>query len=78
MISKSEAIQIVKEGLPGCEIRKVVEYENLYLFQVSRDQEFEEEVGMHFSVHKETGLFRDFSILHDGDFDKITELFLKA
>lgn len=77
MLSLSEAIRIVYENLPGGTIKKQIEYQNLYLFQVFRSMPFEEEWDPFFSVDKETGEFSDFSIIDDGNME-IIELFRSA
>lgn len=74
MFNLKFAISIVAESLPGARIEKVVEYKNLYLFQVFVDLPGEEGFDPFFSVDKVTGEFRDFSILN-GDTKAILELF---
>lgn len=78
MLSVADAIRIVNEALPGGTIRKQVEYQNLYLFQVFRSMPLEEEWDPFFSVDKETGEFSDFSIIDDGDISELMDLFRRA
>ncbi len=76
--SLDKATGIVKKAFPLGKITSSIEYKNLYIFQVFNL--FPEEEGMDpfFSVNKETGEIRDFSIITDGDISEITKLFLKA
>lgn len=73
-----KATEIVNQQLPGWDIQAVVEYQNLFLFQVFSQEPEEEEMDPFFSVNKETGEFRDFSIITDGDTAEIARLFLAA
>ena len=46
-----------------------------YIFKVFIDNGFEKEMDPFYSVNINTGEFRDFSILTDGDIGEITNLF---
>jgi hypothetical protein len=74
-LSLQDATKIVKKALPAGKIQKSVEYKGLYLFQVFTDDPFEEEMDPFYSVNKETGEFRDFSVITDGDITEIAALF---
>lgn len=78
MISIPEAINIVHENHPDGKIKNYVTYKNLYLFMVFNNRPFEEEMDPFFSVDKETGEFKEFSILTDGDTSEIVSLFEKS
>jgi hypothetical protein len=78
MLDITEATKIISKSIPNAKIQAVVEYGDLYLFQVFTDLPFEEELDPFFSVNKETGEFRDFSILTDGNVRDIEALFMDA
>lgn len=73
-----EATKIVNKALPDHKINAYVEYKNLYLFQIFSKRPFEEELDPFYSVNRDTGEFRDFSIITDGNSTKINSLFVKA
>lgn len=75
MLSANEATRVVKEYMPTGDIQKRIEYEGLYLFQIFTDRPGEEELDPFYSVNKETGEFRDFSIITDGNTEEILRLF---
>jgi hypothetical protein len=77
MFSVQEATEIVRKAIPNGKIQWQTDYQDLYLFQVFTDDPFEEEMDPFYSVNKETGEFRDFSILTDGNAE-IAALFMKA
>lgn len=78
MLNINQAIEIIKKNLPNGKIQAHIVYGGVFLFQVFRDDPFEEEMDPYFSVDQETGEFRDFSIFDDGNFDEIAQLFLLA
>ncbi len=78
MLSLDKATGIVKETFPLGTINSNVDYKNLYIFQVFNPFPGEEGMDPFFSVNKETGEIRDFSIITEGDITEITKLFLKA
>jgi hypothetical protein len=78
MLTSDEAAKIVKQEHPLGKIQSWVEYKNLYLFKVFRNDPAEERMDPFFSVNKNTGEFRSFSIIHDGDISEVTALFEKA
>ncbi len=78
MLSLDKATEIVKKAFPKGKIESSIDYKNLYLFQVFNPFPGEEGMDPFFSVNKETGEFRDFSIITDGDITEITKLFLKV
>lgn len=75
MLSVEQATMIVEKALPNGQIQAVVEYNDLYLFQVFTDRPFEEEFDPFYSVDKNTGAFSDFSIITDGNISEILPLF---
>jgi len=75
MLSPQDATKIVRDNHPNGKIQTYVTYKNLYLFQVFNNRPFEEEFDPFFSVDMETGEFKEFSILTDGDTSKIISLF---
>lgn len=74
-ISLQKAINIVKKNIPNGKIDASIRYRDLYLFKVFIDNGFEKEMDPFYSVNINTGEFRDFSILTDGDIGEITNLF---
>lgn len=78
MLNIQDATKIVSENYPGGKIQNYVSYKNLYLFQIFNDNPFEEEMDPFFSVNRETGDFKEFSILTDGDTSEIVSLFEEA
>lgn len=78
MLSKQQAIAIVKQRLPTGKLGPSVEYEDVYLFQVELPNPGEEEMDPFYSVNKNTGEFQEFSVLTDGDIEEITDLFLNV
>lgn len=77
MLTKEQATIVVKKALPDGNVQRVVEYRDLYLFQVFTSSPGEEDMDPFYSVNRETGEFREFSILTDGNITDITELFTK-
>ncbi len=78
MVDLAEATKIVAKFLPGDKIEAVVEWENLFLFQIFNQGPGEEGMDPFYSVNRDTSEFRDFSIVADGKVDEITKLFVKA
>lgn len=74
-VSIQKAINIVKKNIPNVKIDASIRYHDLYLFKVFIDNGFEKEMDPFYSVNINTGEFRDFSILTDGDIGEITNLF---
>lgn len=74
-VSLQKAIDIVKKNIPNGKIDASIRYRDLYLFKVFIDNGFEKEMDPFYSVNINTGEFRDFSILTDGDIGEITNLF---
>jgi hypothetical protein len=78
MLDIKEATKIVNKALPGDPINTYVEYENLFIFQVFSKRPMEEQMDPFYSVNRETGEFRDFSIITDGNISEINSLFQQA
>ena len=74
-VSLQKAINIIKKNIPNGKIDASIRYRDLYLFKVFIDNGFEKEMDPFYSVNINTGEFRDFSILTDGDIGEITNLF---
>lgn len=76
MISAKQALSIAKEALPHAKINAQVEYQDLYIFHVTRiDLPHEEDYDPFYSVDRSTGEFQDFSLLIDGNANEILALF---
>lgn len=78
MVDISEAEKIVLENLPGGRIAKHIEYKNLFVFQVFRDDPLEGDWDPFYSVNRDTKEFSDFSIILAGDLNELTQLFMSA
>ena len=74
-VSLQNAIDIVKKNIPNGKIDASIRYRDLYLFKVFIDNGFEKDMDPFYSVNINTGEFRDFSILTDGDTGEIINLF---
>lgn len=78
MLNAREATRVVIRELPLGKIQSYIEYRDLFVFLVFRDDPFEEETDPFYSVNRKTGKFDEFSILTDGDTAEINALFVKA
>jgi hypothetical protein len=78
MLTEQEALQIVQKHFPQGNIQAYIQYRDVYLFQIFRADEYEEEDDPFYSVHMASGEFRDFSIITDGDTTEIVSLFAEA
>ena len=78
MLNGREATDIVVKAFPTGDIQAYVGYENLFIFQIFSKDPGEEEMDPFYSVNRETGEFRDFSVITDGDTATIIGLFTKA
>ncbi len=78
MFNLDKATDVVKKTFPEGKITSNIEYKNLYIFQVFNPFPGEEGMDPFFSVNKQTGEIRDFSIITDGDTRELTKLFLEA
>ena len=74
-VSLQNAIDIVKKNIPNGKIDASIRYRDLYLFKVFIDNGFEKDMDPFYSVNINSGEFRDFSILTDGDTGEIINLF---
>lgn len=78
MLNIEQATKIVRKTFPEGKILSSIDYKNVYIFKIYLPLPEEEGMDPFFSVNKQTGEFRDFSILTDGDITEITELFIKT
>ncbi len=76
MLSLNDAIKIVNKNIPQGNIQAAIIYDDVYVFQVFTDDEFEGQMDPFYSVSIKTGEFRDFSIITDGDTSKLVNLFI--
>mgnify|MGYP004500993929 FL=1 len=74
-VNLQKAINIIKKNIPNGKIDASIRYRDLYLFKVFIDNGFEKDMDPFYSVNINTGEFRDFSILTDGDTGEIINLF---
>lgn len=77
MLDRSQATEIAQKSYPEGNIQRLIEYRDLYVFQIFGPDPAEAEYDPFFSVHTETGEFKEFSILTDGDTKQIVALFLE-
>lgn len=75
MLNFEEAKNVVKENIPKGKIQKAILYDNLYVFMVFMNDKFEGQMDPYYSVNINTGEFRDFSVITDGDIGEIMEMF---
>ena len=75
MLSVKQAVNTVKKNLPDGNIDSMIVYNGLYVFKVFNDDELEGQMDPFYSVNMETGEFRDFSIITDGNTSEIVKLF---
>jgi hypothetical protein len=78
MLSVSEATKRIKKVFPDAKIGANIDYRGLYIFQVFLDLPEEAGFDPFFSVNKQTGEVRDFSVITDGNISEINKLFLEA
>jgi hypothetical protein len=67
MLDEKAARDVIMKNLPDGEIQYVVSYQNLFIFQVFSGDPEEREFDPFFTVNKDTGEFRDFSLITDGN-----------
>ena len=75
MLSIKQAVNTVKKTLPDGRIDSMIVYNGLYIFKVFTEDELEGQMDPFYSVNIETGEFRDFSIITDGNISEIVKLF---
>jgi hypothetical protein len=78
MLSSADATKIVRREFPEGKIQAWIVYKDLYLFKIFSKDPGEEELDPFYSVDKDTGEFRDFSIIADGNINEVLDLFEKA
>ena len=78
MLNVREATKIAHENHPDGDIQAIVVYKGLYLFRIFNNRPGEQEMDPFYSVDMETGEFKEFSMLTDGDMGEITSLFTKV
>lgn len=74
MLSQPKAQAIVQLALPGAVIKTWADYNDLYLFRVEYPSLAERNWDPFWSVDKNTGEARDFSVITDGNLSDITKL----
>lgn len=78
MLDVKAAQAVAEKTLPDGKIQAVVSYRDLFVFQIFMDDPYEGQWDPFYSVNKNTGEFRDFSILTDGDPNELMTLFMNA
>lgn len=76
MLSEPDARVLVEMAFPESDVQTSIDYGRVYLFLVIGSDPLEGDQDPFFSVDKETGDLRDFSIITDGDPHEITKKFL--
>ncbi len=75
MLGEQEATGIVRAAFPDSRIEKPIDYRGVFLFQVFGSDPLEGDQDPFFSVHKQTGELRDYSVITDGNPKEIEKLF---
>ena len=79
MLSVQKATRIVKQAFPDGKITAIVEYNNLFLFQMFvPNRPSEENLAPYFSVDRTTEEFKDYSLWADGNVKEKEALFMSA
>ena len=78
MIDLVEAERIIKQEFPEATIPSFISYGNVFVFMVFSSDPDEGIFDPFYSVDKTTGEVAEFSVLTDGDFDDIQNLFIIA
>ena len=78
MIDFVEAERIIKQEFPEATIPSFISYGNVFVFIVFFSDPDEGIFDPFYSVDKTTGEVSEFSVLTDGDFDDIQNLFIIA
>jgi len=79
MLSETDAIKVVKAQFPeNAEITKPILYGDLYVFRVYSEVSDSRVLDPFFSVSRETGEFRDFSVITDVKDKTFAELAVKS
>ena len=78
MLNEKQAAAIIAKKIPKGTIQNVIDYRGLFIFQVFIEDPFEEDMDPFYSVNKQTGEFKEFSIITDGDITEVTALFMAA
>jgi hypothetical protein len=74
MFNSAQALAQVKATLPEVEIKAWTEYRDIYLVRVEYPYPAEKDYDPFFSVDKDSGEVRDFSVITDGDLSEISAL----
>ena len=77
MLSELEATGLIKAAFLNGRVEKPIDYQGLYVFPIFSDDPLEGGQDPFFSVNKQTGEIRDFSVITDGDPKEIEEKFLR-
>lgn len=78
MIDIVEAEGIVRQTFPEATIPSFISYKDVFVFMVFFSDPDEGILDPFYSVDKTTGEVAEFSVLTDGDFDEIQDLFIIA
>lgn len=76
-VTEEQARGIIQKEFPQGEAESPIEYRGLYIFMVNRHIDPEEDMyDPFYSVNIDTGEFRGFSMIDDGDPEEVRSLFL--
>lgn len=78
MLGIKEALAIAKKAVPDGKVQKAISYKNVFVFQIFTDDPFEGQLDPFYSVDRNTGEFRDFSIFNGGNAVELVRLFETA
>jgi hypothetical protein len=77
MLTKDQAIKIAMSAFPIATIDCVIEYQDLFVLKMHIPRPLETIWDPFYSVNRNTGEFRDFSIVTDGNTAELISLFQK-
>ena len=78
MLTKEQAISAAIQNVPDGHIKKVIELDDRFVFQIFRNDPLEGDLDPFYHIYKISGEFSDFSLISDKDIDVIVRLLQEA
>lgn len=78
MLSSADAIKIIREHFPQGEIKKYIEYKDLFVFQIFTGDPLEGDYDPFYSINRKTSEFEGFALFKPGVFSEVMDLFDKV